>query len=347
MIAGACAPAGAPRTRRDEVTVGRAALPCSVERSVQRSVQPGVQCSGAVRADDLEADPGARYFQSGSLRWHLRRAGRGPRLLLLHGTGSASASWLRMMDVLGTDFEMLAPDLPGHGESGALAAGAARLEDYAAAVAALVTDLGAWPDIIVGHSAGAAIGARIALQANADRVALLSINGALRPLRAWTAAAFVPLARLLVLNPVVPAAVAALVRVDARAVRRLLDSTGSRIDADMVAAYERLMRDPRHIAGTLRMLARWDLRPLLEQLPRLGPRLTLVAGASDRTVAPQDADWVQARVPGSAQIGLPGLGHLAHEEAPAVIARIVVAVARERGLLDDAPLAAEAPEQGP
>ena len=161
------------------------------------------------------------------------------------------------------------------------------------------------------------------------------------PLRGWNAALYLPLAKLLRLNPLAPRLVSSLVRADRRAVRRLLDATGSRVDAEMVDRYEQLMRQPEHITGTLRMLANWDLRALLPQLHRLGPRLTLVAGAADRTVAPQDADWLQARVPGSAHINLPGLGHLAHEEAPDVIARVVVSVARERGLLDDAPLARE------
>jgi len=162
----------------------------------------------------------------------------------------------------------------------------------------------------------------------------------LRPLHGWTAATYVPLAKLLGLNPLVAGFVASLVRADTRAVRRLLDATGSRIDAAMVAQYEQLMRDPDHIAGTLRMLTNWNLRALVPQLHRLGPRLTLVAAGADRTIAPQDADWVQARVPGSSRINLPTLGHLAHEEAPEAMARIVVAVARQRGLLDDAPLPA-------
>jgi magnesium chelatase accessory protein len=298
---------------------------------------------------DSDAGCPGRHFHSGGLRWHLRAGGRGPRLLLLHGTGSSGASWRRLTAALSAaagGFEILAPDLPGHGRSGPLPAGRSGLDAYAGAVATLVQDLGAWPDIIVGHSAGAAIAARIALEPGADRVAVLSLNGALRPLRGWTALTFVPLARLLGGNRRLPGLVAALVRADPRAVRRLLDSTGSRSDAGMLADYERLMRDPQHIAGTLRMLARWDLRALQPQLHRLGPRLTLVSGAADRTVAPGDADWVHARVPGSGRVNLPALGHLAHEEAPECIARIVVAVARERGLLDDAPLAAP-PEMPP
>lgn len=282
-----------------------------------------------------------RFVHSGGIRWHLLCAGQGPRLLLIHGTGSASGSWRRLMAALVADFAVLAPDLPGHGLSAALPQGSSGPEAFAVALATLVADLGAWPDIIVGHSAGAAIGARMALDANAEPAALLSVNGALRPLSGWTAATFVPLARLLGINPWIPRLIASMVAADPRAVRRLLDSTGSRIDAQMIALYESLMRSPSHVAGTLRMLARWDLRDLAAQMARLGARLTLVAGAADLTVAPADARWVQQQVPGSALVNLPGLGHLAHEEAPEAIARVVLSVARDRGLLARARLVAE------
>jgi magnesium chelatase accessory protein len=309
--------------------------------TVSNLVSPVVSSAVTSSAGATGSANPSTYVHSGGIRWNVMAQGQGPRVLLLHGTGSAGNSWNRLVAALAGRFETLAPDLPGHGWSGALAPGRSGLDAYAGAVATLVTDMGAWPDIIVGHSAGAAIAARIALESRADRVAVISINGALRPLHGWAAASFVPLARLLGGKPLVPNLVAFLVRADTRAVRRLLDSTGSRIDAEMLARYEQLMQRPEHIAGTLRMLAHWDLRVLVEQLHRLGPRLTLVTGSADRTVAPQDADWVQARVAGSALIGLPALGHLAHEEAPERIAQIVVSVARERGLLDDAPLPAE------
>jgi magnesium chelatase accessory protein len=292
------------------------------------------------RGEAVEAGRSS-YVHSGAMRWHLRTAGQGPRLLLLHGTGSASGSWNRLASILAAGFKVLAPDLPGHGLSGILPAGRMGLDAYASALSGLVADLRAWPELIVGHSAGAAIAARMALDRRSDRTAVLSINGALRPLSGWTWAMFVPIARLLAIHPFVPALVASRVASDPRAVRRLLDSTGSRIDDGMVAHYEQLMRSPAHLAGTLRMLAHWDLHALARQLHRLGPRLTLVAADCDRTVPPQDAGWVQARVPDSALWRLPGLGHLAHEEAPEAIARIVVAVANTRGLA-----VAEAPARG-
>jgi len=303
---------------------------------------PGPRDAG--RLDRARGDAQwARYHHSGGIRWHLRSAGQGqgPRLLLLHGTGSDGQSWERLIANLSTRFCILAPDLPGHGLTGTLPAGSEGLEAFAAALQTLVDDLEVDPDLIVGHSAGAAIAARMALNARTDRPAVISINGALRPLAGWTAATFVPLARLLSANPFVPSLVACIAATDSRAVRRLLDSTGSRIDDGMLAHYERLMRSSAHVAGTLRMLVHWELKTLATELPRLGPRLTLAVGQADRTIAPQDASWVQARVPGSVLLSLPGLGHLAHEEAPDELARLVVAVALGRGLLGEPPAGTE------
>lgn len=284
-------------------------------------------------AEDAAHGAGS-FCHSAGVRWHYLAAGRGPRLLLLHGTGSACASWNRMVAELAGRFDVLAPDLPGHGCSTALPAGQSGIDAFAAAISTLLTDQGKAPDIIVGHSAGAAIAARMALADGAERTAVLSINGALRPLAGWSALAFVPLAKLLGASPFVARRLAHAVATDPRAARRLLDATGSRIDAGMIAFYESLLRSPAHVAGTLRMLSNWDLRGLLPDLPRLGARLTLVAAAGDRTVSPRDAQRVHDAVPGSRLLCLPALGHLAHEEAPAVLARAVEALARERGLLD-------------
>jgi magnesium chelatase accessory protein len=81
------------------------------------------------------------------------------------------------------------------------------------------------------------------------------------------------------------------------------------------------------------MMARWDLRPLVADLPRLAPALTLVVGAADRTVAPLEARLVQQRVSSARVVSLPGLGHLAHEEAPQQVAALVIDCARRAGAL--------------
>ena len=68
-------------------------------------------------------------------------------------------------------------------------------------------------------------------------------------------------------------------------------------------------------------------------MPRLGERLVLVACEGDLTVPPAVAERVKTRVPGAVLRRIPGLGHLGHEEDPALFAGLVLEVARARGLL--------------
>jgi len=48
---------------------------------------------------------------------HATRRGHGPRIVLVHGFTQTSASWARIAGELEADFEVVTPDLPGHGRS--------------------------------------------------------------------------------------------------------------------------------------------------------------------------------------------------------------------------------------
>ena len=76
--------------------------------------------------------------------------------------------------------------------------------------------------------------------------------------------------------------------------------------------------------SALRMMANWDLMPLQRALPLLKPRLVLVVASNDRSIPPIVANRVHAQVPGSLIERMPGLGHLAHEEAPEAAAAIIL-----------------------
>ena len=47
---------------------------------------------------------------------HIRR-GRGKPLLLIHGLGGSWRSWQTILDSLAAEREVIAVDLPGHGET--------------------------------------------------------------------------------------------------------------------------------------------------------------------------------------------------------------------------------------
>jgi magnesium chelatase accessory protein len=109
----------------------------------------------------------------------------------------------------------------------------------------------------------------------------------------------------------------------AGSVERLLGNTGSTLDAEGIRLYRRLIASPGHVAATLGMMANWSLDPLKRDLPALATPLTLVVGEQDRTISPDDALQVRALAPRASIVRLPGLGHLAHEEAPALVADLV------------------------
>jgi magnesium chelatase accessory protein len=266
----------------------------------------------------------SRFVQSGGLNWHVQQLGAGPVALLLHGTGAATHSWRDLAPQIASDFTVIAPDLPGHGFTRGATAAHYSLPGMATAIADLLRTLDVKPDLVVGHSAGAAVATRMCLDATINPAAIVAINGALLPLQSFAFQFFSPLARMLSLNPLVPR-VFAWTASDASRVERLLRDTGSTIDAAGLKFYQRLFQSPSHAAGALGMMANWDLVPLERDLPMLKQNLTLIVGNGDKSVPPDDAWRVKTKIPSAKVEVLRGLGHLAHEEQPGVIADHIIA----------------------
>lgn len=278
------------------------------------------------QAQDWPHRAASRFLHAGGLRWHVQVMGSGdgdaPVVLLLHGTGASTHSWRALMPMLAQRFTVIAPDLPGQGFSVPAPATTFSIEGMAAALAQLLVALGVQPALVIGHSAGAALGARMCLDGSIAPGRLVSINGALLPLGGVAGQIFSPLARLMVKLPGMPRFFAWRAA-DAALVRRLLDNTGSKLDAAGIELYARLFRRSEHVAGTLGMMAAWDLPGLARDLPRLTTPLTLIIGQQDRTIRPTEALRLQRILPQARIRALPGLGHLAHEEAPESVLHVI------------------------
>ena len=255
----------------------------------------------------------SRFVRAAGLPMHVQVLGDGPSVLLLHGAGR---------------FTVVAPDLPGHGFSGLPAASRMSLPGVSRAVAAMLRELDIAPDLVVGHSAGAAIAARMVLDGRIAPRAMMSLNGALLPPR--RAQRLYPAAAKLLANTPIMPWLFSMQAANADTVGRLLANTGSRIDADGMRFYGRLFGFRSHVAGALRLMAQWDLGAL--DLAALALPVTLVAGATDRMIPPDVARQLQALLPQARVIMLPGLGHLAHEEEPRRIAELIGEMADAAGL---------------
>jgi len=261
----------------------------------------------------------SRFVRAGTLEWHVQIMGEGPPILLLHGTGAATHSWRDVAPQLAERFTVIACDLPGHGFTrGNL--GRPSLPAMAKAVAGLLGALKIEPQVIVGHSAGAAIGLRMAIDGLIHPEAIVALSPALLPFPGIAQQLFPAMAKMLFVNPFAPHIFAQMARGEGVVCRFLERSTGSKIDAKGVAQYARLFGDAKHCAGALAMMANWDLTALKADLPALQTPLLVLHGEKDSAISSPSARSAATLVPGALFEELDGLGHLAHEEQPRLVA---------------------------
>jgi len=272
----------------------------------------------------------SRFVQAGGIQWHVQIMGQGPCLLLLHGTGSGHFSWRGLMPALAAHFTVLAPDLPGHVFTSRGPEGALSLSGMSEGMRALLLQLQLTPQVIVGHSAGAAIAAHMAL--HFDSVAhstLIGLNPAWLPLPGVASWLFGPAAKLAALNPLSAWATAKMAAKPG-AVADGLARTGSTLDAQGLELYTRVLSHSGHVHGVLSMMAAWQLKPLAARLHEIRNPVCMLIGAQDQTVPPALAEAAHARLPQARMQVQTGLGHLAHEQDPQGTAQQILAWCTEK-----------------
>ncbi len=280
-----------------------------------------------LQAADLGADwphmDRSRFVQTPGVRWHVQVAGSGPVLLLLHGAGASTHTWRDVLPRLSADFTVVCPDLPGHALSHIAPGWRPGLREMADALDHLLSALHLQPQVVVGHSAGGAVAAQWVLDHPSHTCAadptLIGLNPAWLPIPGMASWMFPVAAKVLALNPLSALWIA---RHGKRpeVVKRLVDETGSRLDAQGVDYYARLIRQPAHVRGVLAMMAAWDMGALGRRMGTLRGPVFMHLGGRDTTVPTSWSGRTYSVVAQARGITAPELGHLAHEEAPAVVA---------------------------
>ena len=101
-------------------------------------------------------------------------AGQGRPVLLLHGVGLRAEAWQPQIEALCRTHRVIAPDMPGHGDTPCPDAPMA-IEGYAQALLPVLETL-AEPATLVGHSMGAMIGLDLANRAPDKVCAVAALN---------------------------------------------------------------------------------------------------------------------------------------------------------------------------
>jgi magnesium chelatase accessory protein len=268
----------------------------------------------------------SHFVKAAGLTWHVQEFGstasNKPKILLLHGTGSSSHSWRDVTPLLALRYQVVAIDLPGHAFTSMPPAVEQSLSGMSRNVAELLRVMSFTPTLVIGHSAGAAVAARMVLDGAVAPVAVVSLNGAFLGFGGLAGQLFSPIARLLSAGSFA-ARFFAWQATDYSVVEKLVRGTGSVLDPLGMKLYAQLVRNPIHVSAALAMMANWNLDALERDIPQLTLPVWLVSAENDLTVPPSQATQVARLLPNARQVVWPMLGHLAHEESPMQCVRLI------------------------
>ena len=241
-----------------------------------------------------------------------------PTLVFLHYFGGSARSWDAVIDLLSADYQCLAIDLPGFGDSPPLSDHQA-VDEVAAVVAeAIAAQIGDGPFVLVGHSMGGKIALAIAA----------GLPGKPQPagLRGLI---------LLATSPPGPEPMSDEAR------QEMLDKPGLSPEKQREAAERTLAKITRKplsesqkaqiIADNLRASPEgWIAWPAMgsrtditDRMARIILPVTLLAGDQDEALDPAvQPDMVLPYLPQATLHTLPGVGHLLPFEAPEEVAML-------------------------
>jgi pimeloyl-ACP methyl ester carboxylesterase len=120
------------------------------------------------------------------VKLHYLAAGSGPAIVLLHGYAETSRMWRPLIPTLEPRFRVIAPDLPGIGDSDVPADGL-DMARSAVRIHALVKGLGIEKAVVVGHDIGLMVAYAYAAQFPSETEKLVLMDAFLPGVAGWEA----------------------------------------------------------------------------------------------------------------------------------------------------------------
>jgi pimeloyl-ACP methyl ester carboxylesterase len=126
----------------------------------------------------------SRTAEIDGVKLHYTTGGHGPSLILLHGYAETSRMWTPILPVLGEKFTVIAPDLPGIGDSD-VPAGGLDMKAAAIRIHSLARSLGVEKARVVGHDIGLMVAYAYAVQFPAEVEKLVVMDAFLPGVGDW------------------------------------------------------------------------------------------------------------------------------------------------------------------
>src|SRR5437660_1730413 len=126
----------------------------------------------------------SRDAEVNGVKLHYMTAGHGPAVILLHGYAETSRMWKPIIPLLAERFTVIAPDLPGIGDS-AIPADGLDMKTSAIRIHALARSLGVQKAEVVGHDIGLMVAYAYAAQFPAEVQKLVVMDAFLPGVGEW------------------------------------------------------------------------------------------------------------------------------------------------------------------
>src|SRR6267142_5642424 len=126
----------------------------------------------------------SRTAEIDGVKLHYTTGGHGAPLILLHGYAETSRMWTPILPLLGEKFTVIAPDLPGIGDS-SIPADGMDMKTAATRVHALVRSLGVQNAEVVGHDIGLMVAYAYAAQFPSEVTKLVVMDAFLPGVGGW------------------------------------------------------------------------------------------------------------------------------------------------------------------
>jgi pimeloyl-ACP methyl ester carboxylesterase len=142
--------------------------------------------SGAANANAGEKTFVSRTAEIDGVKLHYTTGGHGAALILLHGYAETSRMWTPILPLLGEKFTVIAPDLPGIGDS-SIPADGLDMKSAAIRIHALARSLGVEKARVAGHDIGLMVAYAYAAQFPAEVEKLVVMDAFLPGVGGWEA----------------------------------------------------------------------------------------------------------------------------------------------------------------